>query len=272
MNDFFTLNNGFGYLKLTCKTDYLYFESAEANSTVQVKTMFDMPVLEYSYDAKTWTTCMWFVSRVAPGDYPFSTENITLQNVGDRVYFRGVNPDGLGSSQGYVVTTFFMTGKLNAGGSVTSLIDGDGVSLRNITPSGFACLFYDRYNKTPNTSLLTPPSLGNVSNIGSYGCYGMYYSCTSLTLASDMHKVLTIGDYSLEHMYRGCSALSSAADMSSLVTIGGKACYEMYCDTNVELVSNNKLTFGFPELPITTTDGATISTAEGVKYWMSCHK
>ena len=145
MNDFFTLKNGFGYLKLNCsrvEPDYLYFEASEANSTIQAKTMFDAPALEYSYDAKTWTTCMWVISKVAPGDYPFSTETITLHNVGDRVYFRGVNPNGLGSSQGSVVTTFFMTGKLNAGGSVTSLIDGDGVSLRNIPSSGFACLFY----------------------------------------------------------------------------------------------------------------------------------
>ena len=52
-------------------------------------------------------------------------ERVTLENVGDKVYLKGENPDGF--SHGETHNSFSMTGKIAASGSVMSLIDGKGV-------------------------------------------------------------------------------------------------------------------------------------------------
>ena len=56
-------------------------------------------------------------------------QNITLENVGDKVYFRGENPRGLTFGSLDIREAFFsfkMEGKIAASGSIMSLIDGKG--------------------------------------------------------------------------------------------------------------------------------------------------
>ena len=62
--------------------DYLCFEAIEAGSTVALSNTSISPSIEYSRDKNTWTT--WDYSA------------LTLQNVGDKIYMRGSNQNGIG--------------------------------------------------------------------------------------------------------------------------------------------------------------------------------
>ena len=62
--------------------DYLCFEANTAGSTIALSNTNISPNIEYSRDKNTWTT--W--------DY----SSLILQNVGDKIYMRGNNPNGIG--------------------------------------------------------------------------------------------------------------------------------------------------------------------------------
>lgn len=62
--------------------DYLCFEANTAGSTIALSNTNISPNIEYSRDKNTWTT--WDYSA------------LTLQNVGDKIYMRGSNPNGIG--------------------------------------------------------------------------------------------------------------------------------------------------------------------------------
>ena len=62
--------------------DYLCFEANTAGSTIALSNTSISPNIEYSRDKNTWTT--WDYSA------------LTLQNVGDKIYMRGSNQNGIG--------------------------------------------------------------------------------------------------------------------------------------------------------------------------------
>ena len=62
--------------------DYLCFEANTAGSTIALSNTNIRPNIEYSRDKNTWT--VWNYSA------------LTLQNVGDKIYMRGSNPNGIG--------------------------------------------------------------------------------------------------------------------------------------------------------------------------------
>ena len=62
--------------------DYLCFEAIEAGSTIALSNTSISPNIEYSRDKNTWTT--WDYSA------------LSLQNIGDKIYMRGSNPNGIG--------------------------------------------------------------------------------------------------------------------------------------------------------------------------------
>ena len=62
--------------------DYLCFEANTSGSTIALSNTNISPNIEYSRDKNTWTT--WNYSA------------LTLQNVGDKIYMRGNNPNGIG--------------------------------------------------------------------------------------------------------------------------------------------------------------------------------
>jgi len=70
--------------------------------------------LEYSNDKTNWNT-------FTPG-----TTTVTLTNIGDKAYFRGLNT-GLSESSS-IYYQFIMTGSISASGSVMSLLDNSGDS------------------------------------------------------------------------------------------------------------------------------------------------
>lgn len=224
----------------------MYLEAAEANSTVSmVSTLTTAPNLEYSTDGVTWQE---WQHTTAEGTHTFDV--ITLGAIGDKVYFRGDNPNGLGYTDGEDIlqsSTFALTGAIKAGGNVMSLLDTT-MELTEVPISGLLGIFADFTQGAISMPLLTVPDMSTITIIGDYGCYAMYLYCNSLT---------------------------SAADMPLLTAIGDSGCFYMYanCD-NLVLVSDGSLTFDFAPLPITTTgdDPRTYSTANDVAKWMKPSK
>lgn len=270
----------------------MYFEAVEANSTVTMTSTLDTaPNLEYSIDGVTWQE---WQHTTAEGIHTFDT--ITLGAVGDRVYLRGDNPNGLGAfpegAEHPIFSVFMLTGLINCGGNVMSLLDAT-MELTEVPQFGFYGLF--SVDDPGPTALLTPPSMNTIIAIGEYGCYSMYSDCTSLTAAADMPSLTTIGyegcsymyaactsltmvadmpvltaigGYGCYSMYAGCTSLTSAANMPALITISGGGCEDMYNNCTFNMSDDGTtLNFDFPAPPVTAGE-ETYETAYDVAEWM----
>jgi len=244
--------------------NYMYFEAAEANSTVSLMSLLaTAPNLEYSTDGETWQE---WQHTTADDTHTFDT--LTLTAVGDRVYLRGDNPNGLADMQNMKVSHFSMAGKINAGGNIMSLLDKT-MALTVVPAAGFMLLFgtFER-EQNPNTALLTPPAMDTITSIGDYGCGAMYSGCTSLTSAADMPLLTSIGDSGCGGMYVGCTSLTSAADMPLLTSIGDSGCGAMYIGCTFSMSSDGTtLNFAFPAPPV-TAGNTTYATYYDLAQWM----
>lgn len=218
--------------------DYMYFEAVQANSTVSMMSLLaTAPNLEYSTDGTTWQE---WQHTTAGGTHTFDT--ITLGAVGDRVYFRGDNPDGLGwfpeGAEMPLFSHFDMTGKVAAGGNIISLLDTT-MALTEVPPSGFLGLF--AVTEGFEAALLTPPA---------------------------MDTITTIGDGGFSEMYGGCTSLTAAAAMPAVTAIGAHGCFGMYIGCIFNMSNDGTtLNFDFPTPPITAGE-ATYATAYDVADWM----
>ena len=197
--------------------NFLTFTAEEDSSTFEiVNERKNNPNVQYSLDGgKTWTT-------LAGGD------TVVLAHKGDKALLRGDNPQGFSTDSWYQYSTFKMTGKVAASGSVMSLIDGIGSSTEIPVNYCFYRLFKDCTSLTQApelpatkltekcymymfegcTSLTKAPELPATKLF--YDCYdGMFENCTSLTQAPELPATdLAQGCYML--MFRGCTSLTQA--------------------------------------------------------------
>lgn len=245
---------------------YMYLEAAQANSTVSMVSMLTTaPSLEYSTDGVTWQE---WQHTTADGTHTFDT--ITLGAIGDRVYFRGDNPDGLAifpeGAEMPNFSNFMLTGAVNGGGNIMSLLDKTMTS--TVVPQfGFMGLFAIM-GEGVEPVLLTTPSMDTITTIGDHGCEGMYSGCTSLTSAAAMPAVTTIGEGGCDGMYANCTSLTAASAMPAVTTIGDHGCENMYFNCTFDMSSDGTtLNFEFPTPPITAGE-TTFSTAYDVAQWM----
>ena len=144
--------------------DYLCFTAETAGSTVKL-IKFGSPTavtIEYSTDGTTWST------------YTFSTD-ITLTNVGDKVYFRNASSGVTTFSKGLSRCYYFgMSGTIAASGNVMSLIDST-CSATNI-PSGY--------------------------------CFcNLFANCDALTSAPELPATI-LKQFCYQSMFEGCTALN----------------------------------------------------------------
>ena len=238
--------------------NYLCFEAAEADSTVQLTPYVediesDIPELslEYSTDKIQWT-------EFIPG-----TTIITLSDVGDKVYLRGDNEtfwhyleEDEWIDNGY---QFEMSGTIKASGSLMSIFDKYDNSRTIRTP--FACymlfcgcdslitapelpatiLSEDCYEEMFSycTNLTTAPELPAMTL--TYSCYyNMFYGCDSLIKAPKLPATILTDYYC---MFYGCASLVTAPKLPA--TMLAKDCYyDMFHDCTSLVVA--------PELPATT--------------------
>lgn len=206
-----------GKTKLVYETkpdDLLYFEAGEAGSTVKSANIAD---LEYSTDGETWQ------------DYTLSDE-ITLANVGDKVYFKTKVAKTSGSSS---IGRFVMSGSIYAYGNIMYLLSPTGEDVQMFDYC-FHMLFQScsALRKAPDlpgtkladhcyyqifkacTKLVDPPEVLPATTTAK-SCYAaMFSACAKLTSAP---RILAeeMANSACDQMFYGCSSLTTAPELPS---------------------------------------------------------
>ena len=187
----------------------LYFTAEAAGSSVWYENSGgNSPDVQYSIDGgKTWRPLEAGVK-------------VTLENVGDTAYFKGNNPKGFshisGDDGSLQYTSFGMSGAIAAGGSVMSLIDGEGNATEIPNAGCFSNLFSGCSSLTKAPELpatkLTP------------ACYeGMFHQCASLEVAPELPATKLVANcYS--NMFAQCGSLVTPPDLPAETLADG--CYE----------------------------------------------
>lgn len=171
---------------------YLTFESITSGSYYFKATdVIIKKTLEWSSDGNNWNevTCS------------SSGTLITNVNVGDKIYFRGVNDSYCDI---YSSSYFSSTCMFKAYGNIMSIIYGDNYSGKtNLTKEHALCsLFYYCTGLTSAENLILPATTLVES------CYQMMFDgCTNLTKAPEL-PATTLADYCYAHMFYGCSSLN----------------------------------------------------------------
>ena len=193
------------------KTNYLTFTAEEDGSTFGIVNNYGnnpnvSPNIEYSLDeGKTWTALT-------------VNTNVTLANKGDKALLRGDNPKDFSFNMydGVIYSSFTMTGKIAASGSVMSLIDG--VGRTDIIPNSYC--FYGLFKNC--NSLTQAPELPATTLTEC--CYGyMFKDCTGLTQAPEL-PATTLAEWCYSEMFRGCTSLTQAPELPA--TILAHDCYK----------------------------------------------
>ena len=201
--------------------NYFSIISLEDNSTVALPTNTS-PELMYSLDGIDWT--QWDYSTITLGK-------------NDTLYLKGNNSNGFSTSI-YKYNTFSITGKVEIGGNIMSLLYEDDFEDNNTLPGyTFFQLFYNC------TGILAARNLILPATILANDCYNsMFMGCTKLTSAPNL-TATTLADSCYERMFYGCTKLTSAPELPVTTLVNG--CYqEMF-------LGCSSLTTA-PELPATT--------------------
>lgn len=207
-------------------SDYLYFEAVEAGATVSMKMVGKMeaPTLVFSTNKLDWTK------------FDFSNpQTITLENVGDKVYWRNADKTDH-FSENYENYVRFVSGekKLAAGGNIMSLIDGSCQSLTIPSNYCFCALF------ALNSSLVSAPCLPATEL--SPACYfNMFSGCSSLEEAPVL-PAMQLTHTCYYAMFNGCTSLKKAPELPAT-----KLDYACYFSMFFECSSLEEA----PELPAT---------------------
>ena len=170
---------------------------------------------------------------------------ITLANRNDKVYFRG-SRDGQSATSPSNYIQFNLTGKLSVGGNINSLLSPDESVYKNIDDyttfeSANADTFYDLFSR--QSALVDASLLKLNTNKLAPNCYQhMFYSCTSLIKAPELHAT-TLANECYKAMLYGCASLTQAPELHA-TTLADSCYYDMFSDCT-------GLTQA-PELPATT--------------------
>ena len=152
--------------------DALCFTAEESGSTVKLSKVKSAPTvnLQTSTDGSSWT--------------PYTIgNNITLANIGDKVYFKAVGSNERMGSSNQDYNKFVMTGKIAASGNVNSLLKEDEETARTMSLAGKNYCYRKMFSGCK--SLTQAPELPATTLASD--CYsGMFYSCTSLTQAPEL--------------------------------------------------------------------------------------
>ena len=214
---------------------FLYFQAAIAGSTVGMTNYNNnAPVLYWSTNKEDWR--LW--------DY----STLTIENVGDKIYFYGVNDrvnTTSNDSGGY--STFIGTGLSILGGSFNTLQRMDG-SRRQTGGGCFYKLFYanESIDLADDLTMHYATLEGNSFN----SCFG---GCINITKAPvRLFKYTTrINENSLYRFFYGCTALVSAPEMP-MTYYQGSCCCAMFenCTALVHAPSHITILDGNIEGPL----------------------
>lgn len=144
-----------------------------------------IPKLQYSRDGINWT------------DWLFESINV---NAGDKVYFKGDNPDGIGRKVG-CHSSFSATGKFNISGNIMSIL---GENVTSMMYYGLSLLFRQCQTLISASGLILP-----ATTLANYCYEGMFRGCTSLTSVPEL-PATTLANYCYYLMFSDCSSLTTA--------------------------------------------------------------
>ena len=182
----------------TASSDALCFTAKEPGSTIKITKNGDAPAinLQTSTDGKSWT--------------PYTVEDtITLDNVGDKVYFKAVGSNSaLASSPNDYHKFTTENGEFEASGNVNSLLEEDEQIARTMSLENrqfcYAYLF-------SGTLLTTAPELPATTL--AYGCYAMMFqNCPILNTAPAL-PATTLTDFCYYYMFENCTSLTQAPEL-----------------------------------------------------------
>ena len=167
--------------------NWLYFIAKEPATTISYKNVGgNSPDVQYSLEyGGPWTP-------LAEG------EKVMLENVGDRIFLKGNNPNGFSQAED-VYTQFEIEGLADLSGCVMSLIDGRGVS--KVIPNDycFTRLFENcKINRFMDWYPL--PALSLKAYCYSY----MFAGCESLVNPVSSLPATELAPYCYSHMFEGC--------------------------------------------------------------------
>ena len=227
----------------------LTFEAKEAGATVTYNN-YNYPI-EYSTDGITWTQSPYV--------------SVTLENVGDKVYFRGNNetyyyPSSYsplfncsydcyiyGNIMSLVHSTNFATATTLSGERTFYQMFKNNTHIKNhptkdlvlpATTLAEQC-YYDMFNSC--TGLTKTPELP-ATTLAKRCYYGMFDYCTGLTTAPEL-PATTLAEGCYYYMFDDCTGLTSAPELPA--TTLTKDCYSCMFERCSGLTSA-------PELPATT--------------------
>ena len=143
---------------------YVTFKAEEANSTIGLENLSSYQTLEYSTDTTTWSNMD-------------TSTTITLTNIDDEVYIRGVLSEEYNSRSNY--TQFKMTGKIAASGNCNALWNYQDLN----APLKVWC------------------------------GHKMFYNCASLTVAPELPSQ-SIYMYCYSYMFANCINLNTVTCLS----------------------------------------------------------
>lgn len=205
VNGTYTRENGWNEVVVDVQPvveDCLVFEAVQANSRVSfsIPSGHDPLTLYYSVDGKQTFTA-WDGSQ------------ITLANVGDRVYIYGENACINNTDDSALIAKFLMSGIIDAYGSVDSLLHRGGVN--SLTTRTYNSLFRGC------SALRRAPELPNMNLANS--CYEhMFAECTGLTIAPAL-PATTLANGCYASMFTTCRSLVKAPELPA--TTLDTACY-----------------------------------------------
>ena len=225
------------------------FTAKQANSTIGLSKKSSNQTLEYSTDGDTWNSMT-------------TSTTITLANLGDSVYIRGIlNSNNTTSNY----TQFTMSGNIKVSGNINYLWNKDNpdtalkdycgyylfngcTALTEITgltlPStsipyrAYDSMFMGCTNITTLNGLVLPGT-----TLSTYAYNHMFDSCTSIVDGRVDFKVRNLPEGAFSNTFKNCTSLTIAPELAA--TSLGDWCYQylFYGCTNLTTA---------PELPATT--------------------
>ena len=203
-------------------SDALCFTAQEPGSTIKITKNGDAPAvnLQTSTDGKSWT--------------PYTVEDtITLENVGDKVYFKAVGSNSaLASSPDAYHKFTTESGQFEASGNVNSLLEEDEETARTMSLENrqfcYAYLF-------SGTLLTKAPELPATTL--AYGCYAfMFDNCPLLTQAPVL-PAEDLAGFCYYYMFENCTALTQAPELSAYQLVDSCYAYMFQGCTSLNYVS-----------------------------------
>ena len=177
---------------------FITFTAQEANSTIKLSRLSTNQTLEYSTDNINWLT--------------FNTSvTITLTNVGDKVYIRGLLSANNTASD---YTQFTMTGRITASGNCNTLWNYENLNAPLKDFCGYR-MFQDC------SSLTTAPDLP-LTTLANHCYQFMFRNCSSLTTAPEL-PATTLVSYCYSAMFQDCSSLTTTPELPA--TTLADSCY-----------------------------------------------